>query len=156
VVRQVASDSAGVLCAVPQRLVKGLQHQASVHGVQLSRVQPWWAQGLQHWLYQLADAAHATEPAPGDAAEGLHRLALHEPGLFLQIEATVSDARETALTRMAWMPDHDAQSRHVMADVLTVTVPEEAAGDARWPGVFDHAALRDVVSGRATLERTTP
>jgi hypothetical protein len=155
-VRQVTSASAGLLCAVPQRLVTGLQHQASVHGVQLSRVQPWWAQGLQHWLAQLADADHATEQAPGDAAEGLHRLALREPGLSLQIEATVSDARETALTRMAWMTGHEAQARHAMADVLTLPVPDDAAGDARWPGVWDHAALRDVVSGRAKLERTTP
>jgi hypothetical protein len=149
-VRQVASASAGLLCAVPQRLVTGLQHQASAHGVQLSRVQPWWAQGLQHWLEDVAKQAH------GEALEGLHCLALHEPGLCLQLEATVSDARETALTRMAWMPDHEAQPRHAMADVLTLPVPDDAAGDARWPGVWDHAALRDVVSGRAKLERTTP
>ena len=162
VVRQVASASAGLLCAVPQRLVTGLQHQASVHGVQLSRVQPWWAQGLQHWLGGLADAAQAAqaaqeaEPAPGDPSGLQHRLALHEPGLFLQIEATVTDEGDAVLTRMAWMPDHEAPPRPAMAEVLTLPVPDEAAVDARWPGVWEHAALRDVVSGRVKPERTTP
>ncbi|HEX5357276.1 MAG TPA: hypothetical protein VFW93_13740 [Aquabacterium sp.] len=140
VLREVAVSKVALVCAVPRSLIEGLHEQATAHGVRLEWVGPWWAQGVQFWLADLA--ADVTRP------EGIRTLHLVEPDLVTHVQATGQPGKTASLQRI-WSDRHDA-SRLAPGDgrvVLQAPASDGQANTAVQHGLWDHTALQPVLSG---------
>lgn len=133
-IRQVIVGDTVLLCASPTSLMNGLKAHAKAHGVQLNWVGPWWAQGLQACMSDMA--------AKPDRAEGLWTLHLVEPEQVTHVEVLKRAGRQASLQRLwadrAMPQDSASQSCRV---VLNHPDPEDVAL------VWDQEALRPLLQG---------
>lgn len=83
VLRDLLVPEAAILCAAPRALIDGMSERASLHGVQVRGLFPWWVFALQVWCERLlADVLSAEHSAS-------HQLTLVEPGYLTHVQATI-------------------------------------------------------------------
>lgn len=133
-VRQVNVRAAGLLCASPASFIDGLKAHAKSHGVQLTWVGPWWAQGVQACLADLVSAP--------DRAQGVWTLHLVEPERVTHLDVLMQPGRQARLQRV-WSDRALPQGESPQSHCVVLRAPD-AIEDAR---VWDHEAVQPVLNG---------
>lgn len=146
--RSVTVAGQQLVTAAPICLIEALQKVARAHGVQLAWVGPWWARGVQRWLFDLSMA----DDLPSDGQEAMATLRAQEPGLVVHAQASVAQGQAVRLQRL-WIEANEwASSAH--ADVSVELLPAPELGESCQPHhthVWDQPQVSDVLQGDATV-----
>lgn len=142
VLRQLALPNVSLLCAAPRALIDGLREQASMHGVQLAWIGPWWTRGVQAWLTSLDGNEGYTSPQPA--------FMLYEPGLLTHAHAHLDERHGASLSEVWTEAASEAMPVIARDSGLCLTPPpaDVLSGAPYERHIWAHGGVADVLQGR--------